>query len=1002
MARKGHGKSDPYCKLAVIPSAHVNNLRVDLTDLRKSRQVEELIISHTDVRECTLEPQWNKEFTVQLDNVESASLAVEIWDSEHKISLRKIKGFKGLKNYLKDLKGGNDFLGKTNIPLKDICSGGSSDWYNLFSHRGNPRGRVHLKVAIDIKMKGVPLEVALDYYEKLFEVFCMTRATSTKSASNPDLLGQMPEDSMFAEDWSAELGAIPDQFLSLFASRHGITEMQQAIVKLGSLMKYHLLYRISTNAFQKLYAVVLAQQDQLDLSETGLAQPEVMKVVQKLAACTKSLSQDIHTTIRRHPCEVSLTNQFEVDQFRQQIILLKNLHSITCLVEQREEHINELKDVVTEEIKEACSEWYSQTLRRAMKEATHSNSANPNNRVISFLSTVQTVVVYMGLSRDTLQPIFHQLEINYYESVYMAIESKLADELNSIVAEGPIRDVHSGYILYLGLKEFQAMSIHIEENKHAQLKLPGFHRHFKGMVKSWIDLASQRLKEGIVKAASKLAEETVTELSLFSANARDLIDLVAMICDFWKKLSWPDPLESYEFLMHLVGKLSNGVIIFAEETCAQLVQKDFFGQQPGIFTVTQKLCIALNDIEQVRRGMHELPEFVSLRRLKDELQDKGEALADEVENNTSNILTTMDNKIFAILTTVCTQIIEKMRPDIKRGFKSVSEARKHDDFDSMTTPLMGYLHGNLQELRSNVFHSVFLKFLSGLWPVIVERIEKYTSERHKDNIRSLYFCNLLHVLYEFFHAEGEGLSNEDLETHQYKKLRDILMYRTMATEKLLQCYYQDLVAFQANAPSTRGTIDLHVSYMKEKQVIDLTLIRATGLPPLSIHNSCDCYMKISAVPESFFPNAQRMKSEVYRRNLDPVFEAEFALPAREYTLNNPGAAVLVEVYSYDHLKSHVPIGVVVVACKDIPVLAPSTVPEEEELVVESPKRKTLELPIIVPCQTMALTELQERSDGGEALKRIKRLMQSGKKVPSGSSKTLNGIKSKKLFRLRKS
>ena len=49
--------------------------------------------------------------------------------------------------------------------------------------------------------------------------------------------------------------------------------------KLGSLMKYHLLYRISTNAFQKLYAVVLAQQDQLDLSETGLAQPEVMKVV---------------------------------------------------------------------------------------------------------------------------------------------------------------------------------------------------------------------------------------------------------------------------------------------------------------------------------------------------------------------------------------------------------------------------------------------------------------------------------------------------------------------------------------------------------------------------------------------------------------------------------------------------------------------------------------------------------------------------------------------------
>ena len=47
---------------------------------------------------------------------------------------------------------------------------------------------------------------------------------------------------------------------------------------------------------------------------------------------------------------------------------------------------------------------------------------------------------------------------------------------------------------------------------------------------------------------------------------------------------------------------------------------------------------------------------------------------------------------------------------------------------------------------------------------------------------------------------------------------------------------------------------------------------------------------------------------------------------------------MIEVYSHDPLKSHIPIGVVVVSCKDIPVLAPNTVPEDDELVMEPPKR----------------------------------------------------------------
>ena len=55
-------------------------------------------------------------------------------------------------SYLKDLRGGNDFLGKTFVGLNDLPLKGEESWFDLQSHRGRPRGRVQIKLHIDIKM----------------------------------------------------------------------------------------------------------------------------------------------------------------------------------------------------------------------------------------------------------------------------------------------------------------------------------------------------------------------------------------------------------------------------------------------------------------------------------------------------------------------------------------------------------------------------------------------------------------------------------------------------------------------------------------------------------------------------------------------------------------------------------------------------------------------------------------------------------------------------------
>lgn len=55
-------------------------------------------------------------------------------------------------SYLKDLRGGNDFLGKAYVSLKDLPLKGEDSWFELQSHRGRLRGRVQMKLHIDVKM----------------------------------------------------------------------------------------------------------------------------------------------------------------------------------------------------------------------------------------------------------------------------------------------------------------------------------------------------------------------------------------------------------------------------------------------------------------------------------------------------------------------------------------------------------------------------------------------------------------------------------------------------------------------------------------------------------------------------------------------------------------------------------------------------------------------------------------------------------------------------------
>ena len=61
---KGHGKSSPYCKLAVVKAdQQVKKAQRDLAYWRKHGD-HELAIFETEVKDGTLDPEWNQTFSM--------------------------------------------------------------------------------------------------------------------------------------------------------------------------------------------------------------------------------------------------------------------------------------------------------------------------------------------------------------------------------------------------------------------------------------------------------------------------------------------------------------------------------------------------------------------------------------------------------------------------------------------------------------------------------------------------------------------------------------------------------------------------------------------------------------------------------------------------------------------------------------------------------------------------------------------------------------------------
>ena len=74
--------------------------------------------------------------------------------------------------------------------------------------------------------------------------------------------------------------------------------------------------------------------------------------------------------------------------------------------------------------------------------------------------------------------------------------------------------------------------------------------------------------------------------------------MVQHVLDFWSRLQWPDPVDTYTISFRIIDDVINSAEYYAKQVHGKLNSVGFFDLE-GQFDVTEELCIALNNLQVI-------------------------------------------------------------------------------------------------------------------------------------------------------------------------------------------------------------------------------------------------------------------------------------------------------------------------------------------------------------------------------------------------------------------
>uniref|UniRef100_A0A8D2LLM5 Unc-13 homolog D n=1 Tax=Varanus komodoensis TaxID=61221 RepID=A0A8D2LLM5_VARKO len=917
------GFSDPYCLLGIETKSPDSSASGSSQEIKKrSKAVVKNLLPEdqthrTQIISQTLNPVWDETFILYRNPIVHFSIlscrdSDDVETVRHKLG--ELTDIHGLKRIFKDArkdKGQDDFLGNVVLRLQGPCLSFTCLVTCGFCFLLEPctetypnRGHCHLQFLLIHKKRATSAS-------KMQPSFTVHR----------HLLQQMVSYEILQHQVHGRASVVT--ILYLHASQKDLSDFHQVLAHWLVYSKLYQVLEFSSNCL--LHQITSIEYQWMQRRLTAEQKKELADAFQSFLSYGISLIQRFRIVFS--PSAPKSTQRLQsLLRVLVQMCKMKAFRELCTLP-------LDLQQMVTEALKSGTAQWFQmkkQHLKPMVKTMEECGKA--------------LVGLLMEVNADLQQ--CHKTWNKYFIR-------KIDGCMSQLTAENLFQ-------LYLSLQELHGMKDFVE----GPLALANFHEWFKEAVPKWLEKTYTIALERTQRAIQVDQLTTLGELNKHSTSTVDLSTCYAQMVKTWQQLDWPDPGEAFMIMVKFVEDMCKIALMYCRLIKTRAEELSSNQQEEG--EAANRLCIVVNNIEQLRMMILMLPSQLSWTQLE---QKTGDVIAPEQFQNT------LHHQLQATVTSLNNEIRGVVRsPDkVNLVINAVPSSPAFPDIFSLSfqciTPLMRFLECELQYLNGNLVQENFKSLLELLWNHTLDVLKGAAKQKpgSLQYFRKLQFA--LQSLELCFHAEGCGLPKDVLHTAAFKDLEKQLDLCSSTSRKLIQKYFSARIQQQAS-PEKYGAVTIKALYRCSEQKLRIEVLNAVNLLPLDSNGSSDPFIQLTLEPRHEFPEVVARTTQCIKNNLHPLFDEVFEFLVPPDKCQQDGACLLLTVFDYDTIgandlegEAFLPLCTVLGLNENEEVLSPSSVPQA---------RLPLTHPGTIGSEILKLLEIRKGDKEAQAFVKLRR------------------------------
>ncbi|XP_033827680.1 BAI1-associated protein 3 [Periophthalmus magnuspinnatus] len=926
MAKDANGYSDPYCMLGILEGQSPHDteekkerkfsFRKRKEKLEKRLSTKEALparcIQVTEVKPETLNPVWDEHFVFEIDDVHNDLLHLDIWDHDDDVSvaeackkMNEISGLRGMGRYFKQIaksvrangstssgseENADDFLGCINIPLNEMPVSGYDTWFKLEprSSASKVQGECHLILKLFTSQRDNTLskkDTNVSIHRKLLSQIVEYEHTHIKREPY---------------NWTGQVSPPAWTVLTHHAVQTDLSPLQQAIIRWQCYSTHHRTQRVCYSLLLRLLRSIDAEWDaptvrgdlERQLSDSFRLYTEhclcLMKNMRQVFPCSSAAA------ITRY--ELMLRG----------IGYMQNMRAFKTVCPLR----NELHLDITTAIKKGTAEWYEGLIKRYKAE-----DGTLEEQLKKLIQVVDAVCVDVQRAQNIYNKLFYSaVKVDFFSITYRQLEKLVADDVNVAMERlcGTLEQETSRltqtmgetiFELFTSLKILKGFREFLPLKDAKMLALTGFHNWFKSSIHKWLQIVHDRSCDRVCKAVDTDKLEPLGQAK-HSSSAVEVTLCFAQVREMWQQLSWPDSAGAFIFITRLTDNFCNEAVCYSE-MMTRKIERSQLGRDHKSFTV--QLCIALNSMEHVRVFLGHLPRDLDWCGVEQAMEEScGAEGKEQVYKALNGQLYNMDLDLQREAKRLISVLTDKMLPELRRYIQHISLSPDSINNDEAVSPLMKYLQDTMNILTDNLVKENLTRVLQGMWELLLRMILDAVTENRGVQIEFYNrFQYTVETLLQFFHANGEGLTVDDMKSGDFKALEEELKLNKCSSFELIEQYYLEKISHQKTLKHTRfGRISVKCYYDASEQRLTVEILHAADILALDANGLSDPFVIVELCPHHLFPIAKSQRTQVKLKTLHPVFDELFYFHVSPEQYRHRFACLTFTVMDYDWLSTN--------------------------------------------------------------------------------------------------